>query len=241
MSELRARFLAHATTCRSHRAPTVRWRSGRRVGSRHLPDRPGRARRDARPDPGTHRPAWRYLHADAATFAWQYGAFLDLSRRVGADPGDRVPGTTVAAVIALPLGFLAARNVVTGRMVHFMTRRGMDCVRSVDTLIWALIWINVVGLGPFAGALAIACTDLAASGQADVGSNRTAEEDRLRACSPWRRALRCDPLRPAAAGVADLRQPGAVFLRIQHPLGNHHRHCRRRWHRPLSFGDDPRA
>jgi phosphonate transport system permease protein len=37
----------------------------------------------------------------------------------------------------------------------------MDTVRSVDTLIWALIWINVVGLGPFAGALAIACTDMA--------------------------------------------------------------------------------
>lgn len=70
-------------------------------------------------------------------------------------------GTTAAAVIALPLGFLAARNVVAGRIVHFLTRRGLDCVRSVDTLIWALIWINVVGLGPFAGALAIACTDLA--------------------------------------------------------------------------------
>ncbi len=70
-------------------------------------------------------------------------------------------GTTIAAVIALPLGFLAARNVVTGRILHFLTRRGLDCVRSVDTLIWALIWINVVGLGPFAGTLAIACTDLA--------------------------------------------------------------------------------
>ena len=75
-------------------------------------------------------------------------------------------------MFALPLGFLAARNVVADRVVHFLTRRGLDCVRSVDTLIWALIWINVVGLGPFAGALAIASTDLAASGQADVGSDR---------------------------------------------------------------------
>jgi phosphonate transport system permease protein len=64
-------------------------------------------------------------------------------------------------LIALPLGFLSARNVVAGRILHFLTRRTLDCVRSVDTLIWALIWINVVGLGPFAGALAIACTDLA--------------------------------------------------------------------------------
>jgi phosphonate transport system permease protein len=52
--------------------------------------------------------------------------------------------------------------VVAGRVVHFLARRALDSVRSVDTLVWALIWINVVGLGPFAGALAIASTDLAA-------------------------------------------------------------------------------
>jgi phosphonate transport system permease protein len=71
-------------------------------------------------------------------------------------------GTSLAGVFALPLGFLAARNVVAGRVLHFLARRTLDSVRSVDTLIWALIWINVVGLGPFAGALAIASTDLAA-------------------------------------------------------------------------------
>ena len=38
-------------------------------------------------------------------------------------------------------------------------------MRSVDVLIWALIWINVVGLGPFAGALAIACSDFGALGK----------------------------------------------------------------------------
>ena len=71
-------------------------------------------------------------------------------------------GTIAAALLALPLGFLAARNIVANRIVHFLARRGLDTVRSVDTLIWALIWINVVGLGPFAGALAIASADLCA-------------------------------------------------------------------------------
>ena len=52
--------------------------------------------------------------------------------------------------------------MVAERIVHFLTRRRLDTIRSVDTLIWALIWINVVGLGPFAGALAIASSDLAA-------------------------------------------------------------------------------
>jgi phosphonate transport system permease protein len=71
-------------------------------------------------------------------------------------------GTLVAAMFAFPIGLLAARNVLPNFLAHFLIRRGMDSVRSVDTLIWALIWINVVGLGPFAGILAIATTDVAA-------------------------------------------------------------------------------
>ncbi|MBV8912774.1 MAG: phosphonate ABC transporter, permease protein PhnE [Acetobacteraceae bacterium] len=71
-------------------------------------------------------------------------------------------GTLLAGLLALPFGFLAARNVVANRIVHLMARRGLDTVRSIDALIWALIWINVVGLGPFAGALAIASSDFGA-------------------------------------------------------------------------------
>ena len=71
-------------------------------------------------------------------------------------------GTLLAALLALPFGFLAARNVVANRLVHILARRSLDTVRSIDVLIWALIWINVVGLGPFAGALAIASSDFGA-------------------------------------------------------------------------------
>ncbi len=71
-------------------------------------------------------------------------------------------GTSAAAVFAFPFGFLAAKNVLANRVLHVLARRGLDTIRSVDTLIWALIWINVVGLGPFAGALAIACADFGA-------------------------------------------------------------------------------
>jgi phosphonate transport system permease protein len=74
-------------------------------------------------------------------------------------------GTLAAGILAFPLGFLAARNVVAGRVLHVLARRSLDTVRSVDALIWALIWINVVGLGPFAGALAIASADLGALGK----------------------------------------------------------------------------
>lgn len=69
-------------------------------------------------------------------------------------------GTLLAAFLSLPLGFLAARGVIGGAVLRFLTRRFSDSLRGVDTLIWALVWINVVGLGPFAGVLAILTSDL---------------------------------------------------------------------------------
>jgi phosphonate transport system permease protein len=74
-------------------------------------------------------------------------------------------GTFGAAVLALPFGLLAAKNVVGNRIVHFLARRSMDTVRGVDMLIYALVWINVVGLGPFAGVLAIMTSDLGTFGK----------------------------------------------------------------------------
>lgn len=74
-------------------------------------------------------------------------------------------GTLGAALIALPLGFLAAKNVVANRVLHFLVRRSFDAIRGVDQLIWALIFINVVGLGPFAGILAIMASDAGTFGK----------------------------------------------------------------------------
>ncbi len=74
-------------------------------------------------------------------------------------------GTLSAAVVAFPLGFLAARNTTINRVVHFFVRRSFDTLRGIDILIWALIWINVVGLGPFAGVLALFMSDLGIFGK----------------------------------------------------------------------------
>jgi len=74
-------------------------------------------------------------------------------------------GTLLAVVIAFPLSFLAARNVITNRILQLLSRRFFDSIRGVDTLIWALIWINVVGLGPFAGVLAVMTADIGAFGK----------------------------------------------------------------------------
>jgi phosphonate transport system permease protein len=74
-------------------------------------------------------------------------------------------GTTLAAVLALPVSLLAARNIVRSNFLRFPVRRMFDSIRGVDTLIWALVWINVVGLGPFAGVLAIAVSDFGSFGK----------------------------------------------------------------------------
>jgi phosphonate transport system permease protein len=74
-------------------------------------------------------------------------------------------GTLLAAIAAYPVAFLAAKNVVGQRILRFLSRRALDTIRGVDTLIWALIFINVVGLGPFAGILAIAMSDVGSFGK----------------------------------------------------------------------------
>jgi phosphonate transport system permease protein len=74
-------------------------------------------------------------------------------------------GTLLAAVIALPLGLLAARNATLHALVRFAARRLLDGIRGIDALIWALIWVSVVGLGPFAGVLAIMTSDIGTFGK----------------------------------------------------------------------------
>ncbi|MEY8838467.1 PhnE/PtxC family ABC transporter permease, partial [Cribrihabitans sp. XS_ASV171] len=68
-------------------------------------------------------------------------------------------GTVGAAMIALPLAFLAARNFTPMRIARFGVRRVFDFVRGVDALIWTIILARAFGPGPLTGALAILVTD----------------------------------------------------------------------------------
>lgn len=69
--------------------------------------------------------------------------------------------TTLAALAAVPLGMLGARNVVVNALAHFSLRRVLDGVRGVDQLIWALAYVRAVGLGPLAGVLALFTAEVA--------------------------------------------------------------------------------
>jgi phosphonate transport system permease protein len=63
-------------------------------------------------------------------------------------------GTAVAAVLAVPLGLASARNVAPPALFH-PARAVLNFFRSVDTLVYALIFVAAVGLGPFPGVLAV--------------------------------------------------------------------------------------
>ncbi len=99
------------------------------------------------PDPGSYAAVLVFFQALAETLAI---ALL---------------GTLGAATIAFPLGFLAARNTTVSHVVRILARRSFDTLRGVDILIWALVWINVVGLGPFAGVLALISSDVGSFGK----------------------------------------------------------------------------
>jgi len=87
-------------------------------------------------------------------------AFWDLVKAMLESIGMAFLGTLIAAIIAVPLGFLGARNVLPIRLLRFPIRRSFDFLRGVDALVWALVYVRAVGLGPLAGVLAIATTDV---------------------------------------------------------------------------------
>jgi len=69
-------------------------------------------------------------------------------------------GTFLGSLGALVVGFLAARNVMPFWIVRQGVRRVLDVLRGVDQLVWGLVFVRSVGLGPLAGVLAIFVSDL---------------------------------------------------------------------------------
>lgn len=65
-------------------------------------------------------------------------------------------GSTIGALCALPLSFLAARNVMPYKIVYQAVRSFFDTCRGINEVIWGLIFVSMVGLGPFPGVLALA-------------------------------------------------------------------------------------
>ncbi len=89
-----------------------------------------------------------YLHpsfANIGEYAWQCLVTICIA----------LWGTVLAAAISIPLGLLGARNLSPHPAVYFVTRRIMDVLRAVNEFVFALMFVTAVGLGPFAGMLAL--------------------------------------------------------------------------------------
>lgn len=65
-------------------------------------------------------------------------------------------GSTIGAIIALPLSFLAARNIMHNKVIYQSVRSIFDIFRGINEIVWGLIFVSMVGLGPFPGVLALA-------------------------------------------------------------------------------------
>jgi phosphonate transport system permease protein len=80
----------------------------------------------------------------------------DLIRRAAETVAIATLGTTVAALMALPLTILATRPVAPIPLLYHPVRALLDLLRGVDGFVFALIFVAAVGLGPFAGMLGVA-------------------------------------------------------------------------------------
>jgi phosphonate transport system permease protein len=65
-------------------------------------------------------------------------------------------GTLLTLVFAVPVGLLAARNVTPWRPLNWLAQLILVSSRSVNSLVWALLFVAIVGPGALAGTLAIA-------------------------------------------------------------------------------------
>ena len=74
-------------------------------------------------------------------------------------------GTILAIAMAVPVGLLAARNVTTSAALNLLAKFILVTSRSVNSLVWALLFVAIFGPGPLAGTLAIAFRSIGFTGK----------------------------------------------------------------------------
>lgn len=107
---------------------------------------------------------WRHRDVAWAVFETVLMAFL---------------GTMGAAMVALPLAFMAARNFAPSRFLRFGSRRLFDFLRGVDGLIWTIVLSRAFGPGPLTGSLAMLITDTGTFGKLFSEALENADEKQV--------------------------------------------------------------
>jgi phosphonate transport system permease protein len=115
-------------------------------------------------------------------------------------------GTIGAAIIALPLAFVSAKNFTPSWLARFSLRRVFDFLRGVDGLIWTIVLSRAFGPGPLTGALAILLTDTGTFGKMFSESLENVDEKQIEGV----RSTGAKPLQRYRFGVIPQITP--VFL-----------------------------
>lgn len=123
-------------------------------------------------------------------------------------------GTLFAVALALPLCFLGARNLSPSPALFHFTRQFFNALRGINEIIFALIFVAAVGLGPFAGVLALSIHGAGMLGKFFAESIEEADRGPIEAV----RATGAHPLQVIAFAVLPQALPGwiaAVLYRLE--------------------------
>jgi len=94
-------------------------------------------------------------------YVWKsWTEFSEILKGLGETLSIAFMGTLLGAIVAFPLSFFGAKNINRFNFLRLGVRRGYDVIRAFETLILALIFIRAFGLGPLAGILAIAVSEV---------------------------------------------------------------------------------
>ncbi|MEN3794080.1 phosphonate ABC transporter, permease protein PhnE [Fulvimarina sp. MAC3] len=105
---------------------------------------------------------WTYLFSDAGNMVEYAAGFFDpnfaqwryYASEMLVTLQIALWGTVLSLVVSVPFAILSARNMVPWYILH-PVRRLMDFFRAIHELVWAVLFVVAVGLGPFAGVMAL--------------------------------------------------------------------------------------
>ncbi|MCE7026509.1 phosphonate ABC transporter, permease protein PhnE [Jiella avicenniae] len=105
---------------------------------------------------------WTFLFTDAANMADYASGFLNPDftdwryyvEEMVVTVEIAVWGTFLSLIVSIPFGILCAHNMVPWWVLH-PCRRLMDVFRAIHEVVWAVLFVVAVGLGPFAGVMAL--------------------------------------------------------------------------------------
>jgi phosphonate transport system permease protein len=117
-----------------------------------------------------------------------------------------IVGTTLGILLSLPFGLLAARNTSPHPWIYQGTRIFLNSARAIPGLVVALIFVASVGLGPFAGVLAIAIGEIGVLGKLFAESIEAIDPQQVQAV----RATGASPLQVFVYGVIPQALPVAT-------------------------------